>query len=98
MFCLGARQTEDLHRVLPQLDIVPLKLKELLHKPGERIDYVYFPGIGFCSIVTLLEDGSMIEAAAIGREGLVGLAATTETDTPMSTASMAQSDIQVCYR
>lgn len=77
---------------------MPLKLKELLHKPGEPIDYVYFPGGGFCSIVTVLEDGSMVEAAAVGREGLVGLAATTETDTPMSTASMAQSDVEVCYR
>lgn len=78
--------------------MVPLKLKEFLHKPGEPIDYVYFPGIGFCSIVTVLEDGSMVEAAAIGREGLVGLAARTEADTPISIASMAQTDIDVCYR
>lgn len=95
---LATLPSEDLQRILPQLDTVPLKLKELLHKPGERIDYVYFPGDGFCSIVTVLEDGSMVEAAAIGREGLVGLAATTATDTPLSTASMAQSDIDICYR
>lgn len=95
---LAALPADDLQRVLPQLEMVPLKLKELLHKPGERIDYVYFPGGGFCSIVTILEDGSMVEAAAVGREGLVGLAATTDTDTPVSTASMAQSDVNVCYR
>jgi len=95
---LAALPADDLQRVLPQLEMVPLKLKELLHKPGERIDYVYFPGVGFCSIVTVLEDGSMVEAAAVGREGLVGLAATVETDTPLSTASMAQSDVNICYR
>jgi CRP-like cAMP-binding protein len=97
-FLLAALPAEDLQRVLPQLEIVPLKLKELLHRPGERIDYVYFPGVGFCSIVTVLEDGRMVEAAAVGREGLVGLAAATETDTPASTASMAQTDMDVCYR
>jgi CRP-like cAMP-binding protein len=95
---LAALPANDLERVLPQLEMVPLKLKELLHKPGERIDYVYFPGIGFCSIVTVLEDGSMVEAAAIGREGVVGLSATVETETPFSTASMAQSDVDICYR
>ena len=97
-YLLAALPSDDLDRILPQLETIPLKLKELLHKPGERIDYVYFPGDGFCSIVTVLEDGSMVEAAAVGREGLVGLAATTETDTPLSTASMAQSPIDVCYR
>jgi CRP-like cAMP-binding protein len=95
---LAALPPDDLERILPQLEMVPIKVKELLHKPGERIDYVYFPGVGFCSIVTVLEDGSMVEAAAIGREGVVGLAAATQTDTPVSTASMAQSEINVCYR
>ena len=95
---LAALPADDLRRVLPQLEMVPLKLKELLHKPGEQIDYVYFPGVGFCSIVTVLEDGSMVEAATIGREGLVGLAATTQTETPVSTASMAQTDMDICYR
>ena len=95
---LAALPPDDLRRVLSQLEVVPLKTKELLHKPGERITHVYFPGGGFCSIVTVLEDGSMVEAAAIGREGLVGLAATTVTETPGSLAAMAQSDIDVCYR
>ena len=95
---LAALPEDDFRRVSPQLEMVPLKLKEFLHKPGEPIEYVYFPGVGFCSIVTVLEDGSMVEAAAIGREGVVGLSARVETETPLSTASMAQADIDVCYR
>src|ERR1043166_5243409 len=87
----------DLKRILPQLETVPLRLKEFLHKPGEPIDYVYFPGAGFCSIVTVLEDGSMVEAATVGREGLVGLSATLH-ENPPTTAAMAQSDMDVCYR
>jgi len=94
---LAALPPDDLTRILPQLEIVPLRLKELLHKPGETIDYVYFPGAGFCSIVTVLEDGSMVEAATVGREGAVGLAAAL-LENPASIAAMAQSDVEICYR
>jgi len=96
-FLLAALPPDDLARLLPRLDIVPLRLKELLHKPGAPIEYVYFPGGGFCSIVTLLADGTMVEAATVGREGLVGLSATV-LENPSSTAAMAQTDIDICYR
>lgn len=96
-FLLAALPPDDQARIMPQIDVVPLRLKDVLHKPGETIEYVYFPGCGFCSIVTVLEDGSMVEAATVGREGLVGLAATLH-ENPPTTAAMAQSDMDVCYR
>jgi len=72
---LAALPTDDRDRLVPTLDVIPLKLKDLLHKPGEHVDYVYFPGGGFLSIVTVLEDGSMVEVATIGREGVLGVTA-----------------------
>src|SRR6266699_3096862 len=74
---LAALPKVDRDRLIPTLDVVPLRLKQLLHKPGEHVEYVYFPGGGFCSIVTVLEDGGMVEVATIGREGMVGLGAMT---------------------
>ena len=65
----------DLNRITPALQIVPLKLKNILHKPGEPLRAVYFPGGGFCSMVTVLNDGSMVEVATIWREGSIGFAA-----------------------
>ncbi len=94
---LDALPPADSARILPQLDVVPLRLKQLLHKPGEAIEHVYFPGGGFCSIVTVLEDGSMIEAATVGREGAIGLSAAV-LEHPTPTAAMAQSDVDVCWR
>ena len=35
------------------------RLKEFLHRQGEPVQYVYFPGDGFVSVVTVLEDGDM---------------------------------------
>jgi len=53
---LAAIPAADYARILPSLTVVPLKLKEILHKPGEPIRDVYFPGGGFCSMLTVLEE------------------------------------------
>jgi len=94
---LAALPRGDRDRIVPALDVVPLKLKDLLHKPGERIEYVYFPGGGFCSIVTVLEDGRMVEVATVGREGMVGATAALDGN-PMWSATMVQGETDTCYR
>jgi CRP-like cAMP-binding protein len=94
---LVALPAEDLRRLRPSLEIVPLAVKQFLHRPGERIDYVFFPGGGFCSELTLLENGAMIEVATIGREGMVGLAAGSDSSVAHSVA-MVQSAMDTSYR
>jgi CRP-like cAMP-binding protein len=94
---LAALSAEDYERIAPTLDIVALKLKDILHKPGEPIEHVYFPGGGFCSIVTVLNDGNMVEVATIGREGMVGTSLVLD-DCPPSSASIVQGGSEICYR
>src|SRR5207247_4106119 len=94
---LASLPAGEYRRIAPTLDVVPFKLKDLIHKPGERIQYVYFPGGGFCSVVTVLEDGDMVEVATIGREGAVGTLAALD-GTPMQSASMVQGETETCYR
>lgn len=94
---LAVLPAEDYQRLAPTLDLIPLKLKELLHKPGERTEYVYFPGGGFCSVVTVLEDGRMVEVATIGREGAVGALALAQRRASQS-ATMVQGEGDTCYR
>jgi CRP-like cAMP-binding protein len=48
-------------------------LREVFFEEGEALDHVYFPLTGMASLVTVLEDGGMVEAMAVGREGFVGL-------------------------
>jgi CRP-like cAMP-binding protein len=95
---LAALPFDDHKRVAPSLEVVPLKLKQLLHKPGEQVDYVYFPGGGFCSIVTVLADGSMVEVATIGREGMVGLSPVMSESPMGASAVMVQGETETCYR
>jgi CRP-like cAMP-binding protein len=94
---LAALPKADRERLVPTLEIVALKLKDLLHKPGEPIQYVYFPGGGFCSMVTVLEDGGMVEVATVGREGMLGVTALLDGGSPTA-ASMVQGETDICYR
>jgi CRP-like cAMP-binding protein len=95
---LAALPKSDRDRILPALDIVPLRLKDLLHKPGEPIRHVYFPGGGFCSLVTVLEDGDMVEVATVGREGAVGVNAVLHGGSAPPSATMVQGETSTCYR
>jgi CRP-like cAMP-binding protein len=94
---LAALPPADRARLLPALSVIPLTLKALLHKPGDSIRYVYFPGGGFLSLVTVLASGRMVEAATVGCEGMVGLAAAVE-GLAVSSATMVQGESDTCYR
>jgi CRP-like cAMP-binding protein len=94
---LAALPAADYARILPSLTVVPLKLKDILHKPGEPIRDVYFPRAGFCSMLTVLEDGSMVEIATVGREGMVGVSAILD-GAPVTSAAMVQGASDTCYR
>jgi CRP-like cAMP-binding protein len=94
---LAALPVGDRERIVAALEVVPMTLKALLHKAGEPIDYVYFPGGGFCSIVAVLKNGNMVEVATVGREGAVGATATLDGSL-MSSATIVQGATNVCYR
>ena len=93
---LAALPADDYARLASKLGTTPLKLKRFLHKPGEPIDQVYFPGGGFASVVTVLKDGAMVEVATIGREGMLGMSAALTRD-PSPSAAMVQAETDTCY-
>ncbi len=95
---LAALPAGAFDRIRPLLDVMPLTLKGVLHKPGEPVDHVYFPGGGFCSVLTVLADGSMVEVATIGREGMVGISAVVNGGARDPSTTMVQADSDICYR
>ena len=94
---LAALPTDEYARVQRTLEPATTRLKQILHKPGEPIAHVYFPGAGFCSVLTVLEDGRMVEVATIGREGAVGVSAILD-GSPSPSAAMVQAEMVLCYR
>ena len=93
---LAALPLSDYNRLLPLLRNTPLPLRHILQKPGEPMQQVYFPGGGFCSIVTVLQDGSMIEIATVGREGMLGVGAMVK-DARSPSLIMVQGETDTCY-
>jgi CRP-like cAMP-binding protein len=50
-------------------------LKERLLEPGSAIGSVYFPLTAVVSLLTVMDDGSGVEIATVGNEGMVGVPA-----------------------
>jgi len=94
---LAALPADVLERLSPALEAVVLGLKQVLHRPGEPIEYVYFPGGGFISELTVLESGAMVEISTVGREGMVGIFASDGQESAPS-LTMVQAATDVCYR
>lgn len=59
------------------LKLVDLEAQQTLHAPGDQVRYVYFPVTAVASAVAVMDDGSTVETAMIGHEGVVGIAAVT---------------------
>lgn len=54
---------------------VTTQFRQVLYHAHAPIEYVYFLNSGAASAVAVMKDGSTIEVATIGREGVVGLSA-----------------------
>jgi len=72
---LAALPADDFRRLRPFLNTVSTHVKQVLHKNGEPIRNVYFLNGGVASITTVLSDGTTVEAATVGDEGLLGIEA-----------------------
>jgi CRP-like cAMP-binding protein len=64
---------EDLDRVLPKLELVNLKLHQVLHEAGQTIKSGYFVNDGMISVLAVHPDGKSVEVGLIGNEGFAGL-------------------------
>jgi CRP-like cAMP-binding protein len=83
---LAAIPAESLDALRPHMEELTLELHTPLIVPNEPIPYTYFPLSCLASLVTVLEDGSTVEAGSVGHEGMVGIpillnAATTPMQT-----------------
>ena len=70
---LAALPPADYQRLYARLERVPLAKHQVLHEPDEPSRSAFFPLSGFVSLQALGADGTTVEVAAVGREGLVGL-------------------------
>jgi CRP-like cAMP-binding protein len=66
---------KEYDRLRPHLEPARFEHKQVLYELRSRIEHAYFPNRGVLSAVALMQDGSAIEVATVGNEGVVGLLA-----------------------
>jgi CRP-like cAMP-binding protein len=57
----------------PYLEAVALPQYEIMHEPGQKIEFAYFLNQGMTSLVALSQNGKSVEVGIVGKEGMVGM-------------------------
>jgi CRP-like cAMP-binding protein len=83
---LDALPVGDYERIAPHLELIPMRLGEVLYEPGVRLRHVYFPTTSIVSLLYVLEDGASAEIAIVGNEGMLGISLFMGGDTTPSHA------------
>lgn len=72
---LAKLPSSELDRLRPRFQLVKFEAGQTVYPAEHVIDSVYFPLTAVASRLTVLEDGSTVEAGLIGRDGVIGLSA-----------------------
>jgi len=70
---LDALPASAYERLVSHLELVPMKLAEVLYESGVQLQYVYFPTTSIVSLLYVMEDGASAEIAIVGNEGILGI-------------------------
>jgi CRP-like cAMP-binding protein len=71
---LAALPGAELARLLPDLELVPMPLGQVLCESGGTLSHAYFPVTSIVSMLYVLADGASAEIAVVGNDGIVGVA------------------------
>ena len=71
---LCALAGEDLNRLHPHFEAFDYPERTFVERPGEEIEYLYFPETGFISVVAVNGPRHRLEIGMVGAEGMTGVA------------------------
>jgi CRP-like cAMP-binding protein len=83
---LDALPRADYERIAAHLELIPMKLGDVLYEPDYKLRYVYFPTTSIVSLLYVMEDGASAEIAIVGNEGILGISLFMGGDTTPSRA------------
>jgi CRP-like cAMP-binding protein len=69
---LASLPEDDFEALRPHFEKLRLPSRQILHEMGAPIEHCYFTDCGMTSLLIRLEDGAMIEAGVVGKEGFAG--------------------------
>jgi CRP-like cAMP-binding protein len=81
---LRAVSDEELKAMAGDLTVSKFALSDVVYEQDAPIDEVYFPIEASFSVIKLLQDGTAIEVATVGKEGMAGVVAVLNAETHMA--------------
>ena len=72
---LAAIPYREYERLQPHLRPLSLELRQIIFRPEDCIEHVYFPTTCLVSLLAELSDGTGMEVGLVGNEGMVGVSA-----------------------
>jgi CRP-like cAMP-binding protein len=83
---LAALPTAEFEALAAHLELVPMRLGQMLYEPGGQLQHAYFPTTAIVSLHYVMESGASAETAGVGNEGMVGVSLFMGGDTTPSSA------------
>ena len=68
------------------LELVPMRLGDMLYEPGQQMQHAYFPTTSIVSLHYVMETGASSETSGVGNEGVVGISLFMGGDSTPSSA------------
>ena len=70
---IAALPAAEREQLATQLELVQLRLGDMLYEPGSQLQHAYFPTTSIVSLHYVMASGASAEAAGVGNEGMVGV-------------------------
>lgn len=72
-YLLGALTAIEFIPLISKLELVELRLGDILYEPGRQLKHAYFPTTSIVSLHYVTESGLSSETAGVGNDGVVGI-------------------------
>ena len=70
---IGALPASELEPLAAHLELVPMRLGDMLYEPDAQQQFAYFPTTAIVSLYCVTASGASSETAGVGNEGVVGI-------------------------
>jgi len=70
---LAALPYNEYKRLLPHLELIHLAKNKIVYEIGDTIRHFYFPSGGMLSLLSVSDEGEIIEVGCVGNEGVIGI-------------------------
>lgn len=87
---LASLPVNDYVRLLPHMELVSMKVGDVLQEAGVQIDWIYFPTTSVVCLGYITENGSSPAVGLAGNDGFIGIACVMGSDSS-STRAVVQS-------